>query len=138
MPKFSQRSLTNLANVHPDLQLIAHEAIKEIDFIVTHGHRTPEEQNALYQQGRTKPGKIVTYKDGIKNKSKHNESPSLAIDIVPFPVDWSSIDKFKAIGKVFKEAAVKLAAEGKITHKLIHGGDWVKFKDYPHFELAKK
>lgn len=39
----------------------------EIDYILTCTRRTQEEQDALYAQGRTKPGKIVTW----TRKSKH-------------------------------------------------------------------
>ncbi|WP_445147328.1 hypothetical protein [Dyella sp. Tek66A03] len=33
----------------------------EVDFTVTAGYRTHAEQDALYAQGRTKPGNVVTW-----------------------------------------------------------------------------
>lgn len=36
--------------------------------------RTTEEQAALYEQGRTKSGRIVTNCDGVRKKSKHQRS----------------------------------------------------------------
>ena len=38
---------------------------------VTHGLRTVGEQQELFAQGRTKPGKRVTNCDGITKKSRH-------------------------------------------------------------------
>ena len=59
--------------VHTQLVNLITEAVKEspFDFRIAQGVRTAEYQNSLYQQGRTKPGKIVTNCDGIKNKSNH-------------------------------------------------------------------
>lgn len=141
MPAFGKRSLDNLSKVHPKLQQVAHEAIKHFDFMVISGHRSKEEQMELFKVGRVKEngqwkvvGKTVTKLDGLSKLSKHNYLPSLAIDIVPYPgkgksINWGDIESFKEMAKVFKEAAEKLNIE------IVWGGDWVKFRDYPHFEL---
>ena len=73
MYKYSQRSLNNLEGLHPQLKEFALELIKVTphDITITCGVRTAEEQNKLYQQGRTKAGKIVTKCDGYNIKSKH-------------------------------------------------------------------
>lgn len=42
--------------------------------------RSMDEQEARYAQGRTKPGKIVTY--ARPGRSKHNVYPSQAIDVL--------------------------------------------------------
>ncbi|MBE99307.1 M15 family metallopeptidase [Flavobacterium coralii] len=103
-----------------------------------HTLRTPEEQNALYAQGRTKPGKVVTKAKAWQ--SIHNYG--LAFDIVLLidrdgngtfetaswgikadfdkdrQADWMEVvNYFKSIGFVW-------------------GGDWKSFKDYPHFEKS--
>lgn len=129
--KFSKRSIANLKTCHPLLYVLALEAIKEFDFVVICGHRSVTEQQALYAQGRTRAGKIVTNIDGIKKKSKHNQTPSLAMDLVPHPIDWNDIERFKELGKIIK----RLAKEANTP--LSWGGDWRSFKDYPHFELKK-
>ena len=66
----SPNSITKLYGVHPKLVNLMQEAIKNSPymFIITQGVRTAEYQNALYQQGRTVPGKIVTNADGYKVK----------------------------------------------------------------------
>ena len=53
--------------------------------------RSTEEQQALYAQGRTKPGNKVTWVDGVTKLSKHNPQPtpggiklSRAIDVGVF------------------------------------------------------
>lgn len=88
-------------------------------------HRTEAEQAALYAQGRTKPGKIVTQ---LKKGSKHNLMPSKAFDIAfkkaDESLDWSS-KNFMNFGAIIKE----------IDTRISHGGDWKKFKDLPHFEI---
>ncbi len=87
-------------------------------------YRSPAEQNALYAQGRTKPGKIITNARG--GQSKHNFNPSHAFDIA-----------FKdASGDVHWELALfkKFAAIAK-SHGAKWGGDWGKFKDNPHFDI---
>lgn len=142
MPNFSQRSLSRLSTCEKDLQTIMNEVIKVYDFTVIYGHRTPEEQFNLFQQGRklvggkwVKVGSTVTDKDGIKNKSKHNSYPSKAVDISPWPIDWTNIAEFKKLGKIVLQTSDKLYKEGKIKNKVKWGGNWITRKDYPHFEL---
>jgi hypothetical protein len=86
---------------------------------IVQGLRTFEEQDALYQQGRTTPGKIVTYSPA--GTSYHNYG--LAIDVVPITghvVNWDY--KFRNL--------VKFATPLAITW----GGDFLKLKDLDHFE----
>ena len=61
MYKFSKRSLDNLKNVDQRLVDICNELIKEIDFTVIEGYRTPERQKELFDTGFSKI-------DGIKKR----------------------------------------------------------------------
>ncbi|GAA4027980.1 hypothetical protein GCM10022409_10010 [Hymenobacter glaciei] len=94
--------------------------------IVTEGYRSPAAQDALYEQGRTKPGNVVTYKRG--GESKHNAVPARALDVAFLlsngQVSWSAklLTKFAQLMK---------AADARVGW----GGDWPKFKDRPHFEV---
>ncbi|MCK9370058.1 M15 family metallopeptidase [Candidatus Dojkabacteria bacterium] len=72
MPKFSENSLKLLRNAHPDLQVIMNEAIKHIDFTAICTYRNQADQDQAYSEGRSK----LKYP-----KSKHNQKPSLAVDI---------------------------------------------------------
>lgn len=135
---------------HPDLIMIVTESLKvsPVDFGVAHGQRPIDEQNKLYQQGRTTPGKIVTYKDGYTNKSKHNYQPSMAVDLYCWPrhIMWDSAH-LSVLAGVILSTAKRLKAEGKIMLDLRWGNDWdgdgilvksdatERFIDEPHFEL---
>ncbi len=66
----------SLDGLHPDLLArIGHvlEAMRVLGFPmrVVQGFRTVEAQQALYAQGRTAPGDIVTKADGVFVKSNH-------------------------------------------------------------------
>ena len=128
MYKFSQRSLDNLKNVDERLVRICNELIKRVDFTVIEGFRSLERQKELYDKGFSKI-------DGISKKGKHNYSPSLAIDIIPYkkghnPFDGSkeSDIMFDNLAKEFKQVAKELGIN------ITWGGDW-KMRDYPHFQL---
>ena len=133
MPSFGVKSLEKLNTCHPDIIKVMNEAIKHTDFTVLYGTRTVAEQQALYAQGRTKPGPIVTNKDGVNKKSKHNYLPSLAVDIAPWKsgkgIDWDDIDRFKELAVVVKKAADTVGVA------IQWGGDWKTFKDWPHWEI---
>lgn len=138
MPKFGKGSLDKVATCHPDIQRVLNKAIKKYDFTVIYGYRSPEEQLALFKQGRelvkgkyVVVGKTVTNLDGYTKKSRHNSNPSEAVDVAPYPIDWNNINKFKEMAIVIKEAAKEEGVD------LVWGGDWKSFKDYPHFELKK-
>lgn len=124
---FSQRSLDNLKNVDERLVRICNELIKRVDYTVIEGFRTPERQKELYDKGFSKI-------DGITKKGKHNYSPSLAIDIIPYkkghnPFDGSkeSDIMFNNLAKEFKQVAKELGIN------ITWGGDWKNIKDYQHF-----
>ena len=136
MYKFSKRSQVNLATADSKLQQLFNEVIKEFDCIVIYGHRTLEEQFELFKKGRekkdgwwTKTGKTVTNMDGFNKKSKHNYLPSKAVDVYPFPIDLDDIEAFKLLAEVVKRKAKELKIEVQ------WGGDWTRFKDYPHWEI---
>ena len=119
--RFSQRSLDNLATCHPDLQSIFHEVIKWVDCSVICGYRGMEEQNRAFRQGKS----MLRYP-----QSNHNFNPSLAIDVIPYPVDWQDIDSFYRLASI-----VKTIADTKGI-KIRWGGDFKNFFDGPHYELV--
>lgn len=134
--RFSERSLKALENVHPDLVRVFKRAIEitSQDFLITEGVRSPERQAELYAQGRTKPGKVVTW----TLTSNHFVHPKTgyghAVDVATYPVDWSkkADPKFEAIAKAVKQAARELGVQ------IEWGGDWSpKNRDKPHFQLSR-
>lgn len=94
--------------------------------LVTDGHRTTAQQIALYAKGRTAPGSIVTYADGILKTSAHQDGR--AVDCT-FLVDgqpsWDARLPWKAYGACAEAVG------------LVWGGNWTSLHDLPHVELAK-
>lgn len=134
MYKFSQKSKTNLATCHPLLQLVFNEVINHVDCTVLEGHRGEKEQNEAFDKGFSK----VRFPN-----SKHNTYPSMAADVVPFPIDWKDTQRFILfIGIVL--GISKMLLNGT-NYELVSGIDWdndlnIKehsFLDYPHFELRQ-
>lgn len=128
MPKFGRRSRKNLETCHEDLQELFNEVIKYFDCTVIQGHRGKEEQNKYFDEGKSK----VKYPHG-----RHNASPSNAVDVVPYPIDWDDTDRMYYFAGYVKGIAASLGIP------IRWGGDWndntevkdTNFKDLPHFEL---
>lgn len=97
--------------------------LENISFRITQGFRTWVEQDAIYAQGRTLPGEIVTHAKG--GESWHNLG--CAVDFVPMkdgkPV-WNTSDP----------AWTKIIETGK-SLGLTSGESWTH-PDRPHFQLT--
>ncbi len=147
MYSFSKVSRAKLDTCHPDLVLICEEVIKVYDFSVLEGIRTTEMQQEYFRNGRSEL-------DGVKKKSKHQDDgsgKSRAVDIMPVKAGENAFSgkekdnrRFYYLAGLMKMTAIRLKAEGKITHDLRWGGDWdsddiysdQNFDDLPHFELV--
>ncbi len=132
MPIYSQSSKDKLGEVHEDLQILFNEVIKYVDCTIVSGLRTTEDQVALYAKGRTESGRIVTYKDGITNKSYHQSGN--AIDIVPYPELYSDEDKLIEFGGFVMGVTAILKARGDIKSE-IEWGYQLWGWDKPHFQI---
>lgn len=122
------KSKERLFTCHPHLQMIAKAAIKRINFTVLCGYRGPTEQNDAFERG--------TSKLRFPN-SKHNRQPSWAMDLAPWPIDWSDIDRFKALAGIVLDEAKKANVKIRWGADWNRDGDWrdEKFRDWPHFEI---
>jgi peptidoglycan L-alanyl-D-glutamate endopeptidase CwlK len=121
-------SENRLKKVHPELAsrvraMVDALAQGGINVEVVQGLRTFAEQDALFAQGRTKRGAVVTNARG--GQSNHNYG--LAVDVVPFTdgkPNWNAPNSvWMAIGQ----------EGGKVG--LEWGGNWKKFIDKPHLQL---
>jgi peptidoglycan L-alanyl-D-glutamate endopeptidase CwlK len=143
---FSTRTETNIATLTPNTQAAARKflaAIAESNRLpsgytveIISGTRTYAEQEALYQQGRTTPGRIVT--NAGPGYSNHNfgiafdlglfDDRGKYIDDLPDdePARWSERD----VSKLYRS----LAPIGR-SLGLQWGGDWESIDDEPHWEL---
>ena len=145
----SDASIEKMEGVHPKLIELMKKAIGDspYDFKIVQGLRTAEYQNSLYQQGRTKPGKIVTKLDGYSRKSNHQakaDGYGHAVDIavcgqydqngnyVKCTTDAEMFDnkKLVEISKHIKAVAKEIGLE------IVWGGDWKTLYDTPHYELV--
>ena len=114
------RSLKNLEGVHQDLVLVVHRAaeITDIDFIVTEGLRTLEKQKLLFEKGASKT---------MKSRHLTGHAIDLAA-VIDGEVRWD-FPLYDRLADTMKEAA---QIEGVAIE---WGGDWLKVKDGPHFQL---
>ena len=122
MAKFGKVSKARLAECDPRLQKIFNRVIEIVDCSVLCGHRGEKKQEEFFKAGKSQKH----YPD-----SKHNKTPSLAIDVVPYPVDWTDIVRFKNLAKIVKDTANYFGIE------IEWGGDWEHLKDYPHYQLKE-
>jgi len=117
MYSLSQRSMQNLSGVHPDLVAVVKRAIEitEQDFSVIEGVRGINRQRELVAKGASQT-----------MNSRHLTGH--AVDLAPYPLSWDW-EYFYPIADAMKVAAEEFGVD------LEWGGDWVNFKDGPHFQL---
>lgn len=85
------------------------------------GYRSYDEQNKLYAQGRTIPGKIITNAKG--GQSYHNFG--LAIDYVFIDKrGWTWTGDYNKVGQIAKDCGLEW------------GGSWTAFPDVPHIQKS--
>lgn len=96
---------------------------KNIDVLITSTYRDKESQDALYAQGRTKEGKIVTRAKG--GESFHNYR--VAFDFVPIvggKAQWNDSKLFAECGAIAESVGLEWA------------GRWVKFSETAHCQYT--
>lgn len=101
--------------------------------VLTEVYRSLKKQKELYNQGRTKPGKIVTYIDGVNKKGKHNYYPSKAVDVAvrreaDGHITWD-LKYYKPLVEIVQSVSKE------VGYKVVSGGSWKRLKDYPHIEV---
>lgn len=92
------------------------------------GNRTWAEQDALYAQGRTKPGSIVTKAAG--GSSNHNFK--IALDFGVFKDGIYQDEKNPSQAEKVHKAVSKIIGKYGIEW----GGNWKSIVDLPHFEVS--
>jgi peptidoglycan L-alanyl-D-glutamate endopeptidase CwlK len=92
--------------------------------MVTDGIRSAEQQTALYAQGRTTPGPIVTYCDGVTKKSNHQSGRACdCCFIVDGQPSWDGRLPWATYGACLKAVGLRW------------GGSWESIHDLPHAEI---
>lgn len=111
--------------LRPDVKakytVLKNQAAKEgVKIILICAERSQEDQDRLYAQGRTEPGKIVTW---VK-ESKHTQG--LAFDVAvkrDGGIDWDP-ESYRTLGQIGENLG------------LVWGGRW-RVGDYGHFEVKR-
>lgn len=123
MPAFSDISKERLSTCHPDLQLLFNDVIQGWDCSILVGHRCEEDQNKACAEGKSHTPWPT---------SKHNSQPSMAVDVAPYPIDWSNIDRFRDFANYVQSRADALGI------KIRWGGTFSRLSDLDHFELIEQ
>lgn len=121
-----------ILELHPDIRIAVAEYINVMDTkygmkvrVTGNPYRTFDEQDELYAQGRTKPGKIVT--NARAGESYHNYG--LAVDVVEIKPQFGydkgyDKNRWDLIGKEAKAMGFEW------------GGDFKSFVDKPHLQMT--
>lgn len=128
MSKFSNLSLKKLETCDERLQRVFKEVVKHWDCTIVCGFRGQEEQDEAFRAGLSKK----KWPQG-----EHNKTPSKAVDVVPYPVNWKDANQMR----VFAGFVMGIAAGMGL--KVRWGGDWDSdhdlndqtFNDLPHYEI---
>lgn len=117
-----------LEDLHPKVKTLCEKFIAScakqgIDVLITSTYRDGESQSALYAQGRTTPGKIVT--NAKAGQSFHNWR--VAFDFVPLvngKAQWADTKLFTKCGEIAEQCGLEWA------------GRWKRFKELAHCQYT--
>ena len=120
---FGRKSKEVRATLSPRLVLLVNKLADLFDISLISGHRGKEEQTEYFNKGTG-----IEWPD-----SKHNVMPSKAVDLAPYPLNWSNITQ-KDIEQwnMILGAALAIAKEAEFEIRL--GKNFSNVVDYPHIE----
>ena len=93
---------------------------KGLNVLITETYRSQARQDYLYQQGRTRPGKVVTW----THNSRHTSRRAWDICKNVKGQEYSDSNFFRQCGAIAKELGITW------------GGTWTSSPDTPHFEIT--
>lgn len=131
----AKREVPMPSELHPVVEenkqkLIQRAKEKGIPIVITDGFRSIEEQNKLYEKGRTTEGDIVTTVKG--GDSYHNYG--LAIDFALLNSEGNAVwDTMRDSNGNHRSDWMEVVSIAKMLG-FTWGGDW-EFKDYPHLQM---
>jgi len=128
VPTFSNKSRARLSQCHPDLIRLFTTVVEQFDCTVLCGHRSEYEQQEAYHSHMSQ----LQWPN-----SKHNKYPSLAADVIAYPVQWGNYRLHYYFG------GYVLGIARGLDIPIRWGGDWdgdmdindQNFNDLVHFEL---
>jgi len=130
MNSFSAKSQNRLNTCHPELIRLFNEVINHRDCSILCGRRGKEEQDRLFKEKKSR----VKYP-----RSTHNRTPSLGVDVSPYPLDWGDTGRF------YMFVGYVQATADRLNIKIRCGADWdgdtetsdQSFNDLVHFEIKR-
>ncbi|WP_396133948.1 M15 family metallopeptidase [Bacillus sp. SLBN-46] len=132
----TNQSISYPTELHPIVkersdQLIQQSASKGIRVVITDDFRSAEDQDRLYEQGRTTEGTIVTYAKGGESYHNFGLAVDFALKDPSGNVMWDMNYDGNKNGKDDWTEVVGMAKALGFEW----GGDWAQFKDYPHLQM---
>ncbi len=127
--RVDDRSEKVIATLLPEVQPYARALVRRaaqygIGIKILSGLRTYEEQDELFAQGRTKPGRIVT--NARAGFSNHNFGIAFDVGIFEGAKYLDESPKYKAVGVLGMDLGLEW------------GGNWKTIVDEPHFQLRPR
>ena len=127
---WSAVSAARLATCDPRLVAVFDRVLQIVDCTILCGYRDNTTQNQLFSEGKS----TLRWPH-----SKHNQTPSRAIDAAPWPIDWQDRERLSLF------AGIALGVADALGLPLRWGGDWDRdftvtdnnFDDLVHFELME-
>jgi len=135
-PRTNVQEALPITGLHPvvaesEKLLVRKAARRGIEIVITHDFRSIEEQDALYNQGRSIAGNIVTNAKGGESYHNYGLAIDFALQTPEGDVVWDMERDDNGNGKADWLEVVELAKELGFTW----GGDWANFPDYPHLQM---
>lgn len=135
-PRTNVQELVPITGLHPvvaesEKLLVRKAARRGIEIVITHGFRSNEEQDALFNQGRSIAGNIVTNAQGGESYHNYGLAIDFALRTPEGDVVWDMERDDNGNGQADWMEVVELAKELGFTW----GGDWANFPDYPHLQM---
>lgn len=131
-----QQAAVPITGLHPKVvegeQLLLRKAARiGIEVVITHGYRSIEEQDRLFEQGRAMAGNIVTNARGGESYHNYGLAVDFALRTPDGDIVWDMERDDNGNGKADWMEVVDIAKELGFTW----GGDWANFPDYPHLQM---
>jgi peptidoglycan L-alanyl-D-glutamate endopeptidase CwlK len=132
MFQFSKQSIEKLDSCDPRLKQLAMKVIEQRDCACVWGHRGEKDQNSAFMAGKS---------DKKFPGSKHNSSPSMAMDLLPCingRVSWNDLQCYEFSGYVMRVAfelgiPIKSGADWDLDHDVTDQ----RLNDPCHFEISE-
>ncbi len=133
---FSTISRMRLEGCDQRLQAVCERVLETIDCSIIDGHRPKERQDEAFRTNKSE----VKWPD-----SKHNSTPSMAVDCAPYPIDWNDRERATLFAGFMMATALAIALARGERWRLRWGGDWDTdwkvndnhFDDLWHFEIVE-